>query len=153
MSVSTKRMSEKDFGQILRSAYSDEDKTISTSGFLDGKVGHRMQTTTVSSTIDDTRYFDEVSVQTCTLNSNTTVNVPNTGSLSVGQYVLLDLGEAGIPLNTTIASIDSEVQITLSAAATVSGSYSVHFANLLKRLRIVYNNSTHDILLDAARVE
>lgn len=153
MSVSSKQMSEKDFGQVLRSVFSDEDKTISTSGFLDGKVGHRMQITTVSTTIDDNRFFDEVSIQTCTLNSNTTVDVPNTGSLIVGQYVLLDLGTAGIPLNTTIASIDSATQITLSAAATVSGSYSVHFANLLKRIRLVYNNSSHDILLDAARVE
>ena len=153
--VSSKQMTDADASQVLRSAFNDNDMTISTSGFLDGKVGHRLKTKAVSATIDENLFFDQISNQTCTFtNGSAVVVVPNTINLAVGQYALLDVGTAGIPDDTTILSIDSSTQITLSANFTnTTGSYTGHFANLVKRIRILYNNSTHDILLDAARTE
>ena len=152
--VSSKKMSEKDGMQVLKAAFNDTDYTISTSGFLDGKVGHRIKTVNVSSTIDDNYFFDEINVETATFaNSSPVVTVGNTINFKVGQYVLLDVGNAGIPTGTTILSIDSSTQITMSASFTgSSGNQNLHAANLLKKLRLFFNNSTHDILLDAARV-
>lgn len=149
---SSKAMSPKDAAQVLRSAYSDSDCTLQTSGFLDGKVGHRILTTSLSATVDLNTYLDELIVDTCTLNSTTTVVVPNTINLSVGMTVLLDVGTAGVPAGTTIATIVDNTHVTLSQAATVSGSFSVHFANIVKKIQIAYSDSTHATLVDAARV-
>lgn len=153
--ITSKQMSEKDGMQVLRQSFNDNDATISTSGFLDGKVGHRIKTEAITANMDENSYFDEITVKTCTLTlGSAIVIVPNTIDLELNQFVLLDVGTSGIPDNTKILSIDSNTQITLTAAATAAtGPYTVHFANLLKRIRILYNNSTHDILLDAARVE
>lgn len=153
--VTSKQMSQKDQDQILRTAFNDNDGTISTSGFVDGKVGHRIKTQAVSSTIDESYYFDEVNTQDCdfTMGSPTVV-VENTIDFEVGQYVLLDVGTDGIPDGTTVLSIDSNTQITMSANFTgATNTYTGHFANLLKRIRIRYNNASHEILLDVARVE
>jgi hypothetical protein len=154
--VSSKQMSEKDASQVLRSVFNDNDMTLSTGGFLDGKVGHRIKTKYISGTIDENLFFDEISNLTCGLTTaSPVITVPNTIGLAVGQYVLLDVGTAGIPDDTTILSIDNTTnQITLSDNVTATtGNYTVHFANLVKRLRLCYNNSNHDILLDAARIE
>lgn len=152
--VSSKSLSQKDSGQILRAAFNDNDMTLSTSGFLDGKVGHRLKTKTVSATVDENLFFDEVYVESVSFtNGSAVVTVPDTINFKVGQYLLLDVGTAGIPDDTTILSIDSSTQITMSASFTAStGTYTLHSANLVKRIRLAYNNSTHDLLLDAARI-
>lgn len=152
--VSSKSMSQKDGMQVLKSAFNDNDMTISTSGFLDGKIGHRLKTKTVSATIDENLFFDEVHIETASFtNSSAIVTVSNTINFKVGQYLLLDVGTAGIPDDTTILSIDSSTQITMSASFTGStGNETLHVANLIKRLRLQYNNAGHDILLDAARI-
>jgi len=152
--VSSKSMSQKDGMQVLKAAFNDNDMTISTSGFLDGKVGHRLKTKVVSVTVDENLFFDEVHVETASFtNSSAIVTVSNTINFKVGQYALLDVGTAGIPDDTTILSIDSSTQITLSAAYTgATGTETLHVANLIKRLRLQYNNAGHDILLVAARI-
>lgn len=152
--VSSKSLSQKDGMQVLRAAFNDNDMTISTSGFLDGKVGHRLKTKIVTAVIDENLFFDTVSSDSSTFtNGSAVVIVPDTVNFKVGQYVLLPVGESGIPDDTTILSIDSSTQITMSANFTAStGSYELHVANLLKRLRLYYNNSSHDVLLDAARI-
>jgi len=152
--VSSKPLSQKDGMQVLRAAFNDNDMTISTSGFLDAKVGHRIKTKTVSSVVDENFFFDEVNIETATLtNGLATVTVGNTINFKVGQYLLLDVGVAGIPDETTILSIDSSTQITMSASFTgTTGSQSLHIANLIKKLRLCYNNANHDILLDASRI-
>lgn len=153
--VTSKPMSKRDPGQTLQSAFNDNDATISTSGFIDGKVGHRIKVTAISATMDESRYFDEINTEICTFtNGSPIVIVPNTTNFVVGQYVLLDIGNAGIPDGTTILSLDSSTQITMTNAFTGStGAQTGHFANLLKRIRVLYNNANHDILLDATRVE
>lgn len=152
--VSSKQLSQKDAGQVLKAAFNDGDMTISTSGFLDGKIGHRLKTKVVSALIDENLFFDEVSVETSSFtNGSAVVTVPNTINFKVGQYLLLDVGTAGIPDDTVILSIDSSTQMTMSASFTAAtGSYSLHVANLLKRIRLYYNNIAHNILLDAARI-
>lgn len=152
--VSSKQLSQKDGMQVLRAAFNDNDMTISTSGFLDAKVGHRIKTKTVSAVIDENFFFDEVNVETATLtNSSGVVIVGNTINFKVGQFLLLDVGVDGIPDGATILSIDSSTQITMSAVFTGStGSQNLHIANLIKKLRLYYNNSNHDILLDASRI-
>ena len=70
------------------------------------------------------RYTDLYSSQTGTLNG--TINVTglsSTAGLNVGQTV----SGAGIPVNTTIATIVSSTAITLSQAATTSGATTLVF--------------------------
>ncbi len=65
MANTTKQMSEKDFQQVLRGAFNDVDKTVSTNGFLVGKVGHRV-TSTISTTnvANDTETYEFFDVST-----------------------------------------------------------------------------------------
>ena len=151
---SSKLSSTKDMAQVLKYAFNDADMTISTSGFLDGKVGHRMLLTSPSSTIDINYYYDEVLVlPSISLTSSNTFVVPSVLNLSVGMTVLLDVGISGIPALTTIQSINVTTNtITLSAATTVTGTYTVHIANLLKILKLSYSDSSHTALLEAARI-
>ena len=75
--VSSKSMSQKDGMQVLKAAFNDNDMTISTSGFLDGKVGHRLKTKVVSVTVDENLFFDEVHVETASFtNSSAPSPVP-----------------------------------------------------------------------------
>lgn len=152
--VSSKRLSEKDPGQVMRLAFNDNDMTLSTSGFLDGKVGHRLKTLSPSSQIDKNYYYDETVTLTASFTSGSAVvTVPNVIGMAVGQTVLLDVGTAGIPDLTTILSINpTTLQITMSANFTnTTGSYTLHVADLLKIITLYYSNAAHDNLLDAAR--
>lgn len=151
MADTSKPMSEKDYQQVLRGAFNDTDKTISTNGFLVGKVGHKITKTVVSSTVDDFRYLDAVATKTGTLSSGSPIvtGLTRANELIVGQYIY----HADVPANTTILTIDSQSQITMSANATNSGSASLQFANLLYRLRIEYNNTAHDDVVVAERLE
>jgi hypothetical protein len=152
--VSSKKLSEKDASQALRLSFNDNDMTLSTAGFLDGKVGHRLKTLSPTSQLDNNYYYDELVVISAVFNNGSTVvSVPNTIGLQTGQTILLDVGLAGVPDLTTISSINVTTnQITMSASFTGSnGTYTLHSANLLKILTLYYNNATHDILLDAAR--
>jgi microcystin-dependent protein len=63
------------------------------------------------------------STQTCTLNSSTTVTVPDTSMLALGMQVT----GTGIPASTTIASVVNSTTITLSQAATLTQSSSLVF--------------------------
>lgn len=59
------------------------------------------------------------SVLTGTLNSTAVVTgIPSTN----GWYPNMNITGTGIPVNTTISSVDSATQITLSAAATINGT-------------------------------
>ena len=43
---------------VLRGAFNDVDASITTNGFLVGKVGHKVVRSVVSSTIDDYSFYD-----------------------------------------------------------------------------------------------
>ncbi len=43
---------------VLRGAYNDVDASITTNGFLVGKVGHKVVRNVVSSTVDDYSFYD-----------------------------------------------------------------------------------------------
>jgi len=66
-------------------------------------------------------------VMTGTLNTNTTITglSPNTSGIVVGTGVTANI--AGIPANTTVASIVNSTAITISSAATSSGSATLVF--------------------------
>ena len=118
----------------------DEGNFIS----ITAKVGHKITRTVVSApTIDDMRYFDIVVTRTSTTTNTSAVisGLAKTEDLAVGQYVF----GTGIPANTTIASIDSASQITLSAVATASGTVSLQYANLLMTLRITYDGTRTNV--------
>lgn len=151
MANTTKPMSEKDFNQVMRSAFNDEDKTLSTSSFVSGKVGHKITLTVVSTTVDDFRYLDAVNTKTGSLSSGSPIvqGLSNTNELSVGQYVY----HADVPANTKILSIDSLSQITLTNNATNTTSASLQFANLLYRIQIVYTDASHSTVSSVERVE
>lgn len=153
--VSSKPMSLKDFQQVLRSAFNDGDKAVTTSGFLDSKVGHKITVTNVNTTTDDYRSLDVVNTQTAVLTTGSPiVTLSDTSGMSIDQYLFLTIGTPGIPDNTTILSVDSSTQLTMSAAFTgVTGSYTFRVANLIKRIRLLYSNAAHDQLLDSERVE
>lgn len=152
--VTSKQISSTDADQVLRAIFNANDMTISTTGFVAGKVGHRIETEIISPTIDEYFYLDIVNTVTATITSaSPIVTMANTVPLMVGQYVSLPIGQSGIPRQTTILSIDSGTQITLSASATASGSVTLRTANLLRRELVEYNNAGHDILLTSERVE
>jgi hypothetical protein len=85
-----------------------------------------------------------------TTNLSPIVTVPNTADMQVGQYVFA----TQLPDNTTIISIDGPTQITVSANATAtSGSAALRFGNLLKRLRVTYDTSAKNAVVDSERFE
>lgn len=152
--ISSKRLSEYSNDQVLRKAQNNEDGSISVSGFVASKVGAKVTLTIVqaSPAIDDYRYLDVVQTQ----NGTTSIGLPTVTGFSnakadfqVGQYVI----GTGIPANTTILSVDSNSQITMSANATASGSVSIKFANLLYRIRLEFDDADRTNLLDAERLE
>ncbi len=152
--VTSKKMSDMDGEQILRSIYSDNDMTIATSGFVSGKKGHRIETRAVSLTVDEYRYLDIFNTQTGSITSGSAIVTGlNTSTLAVGDYVSLSIGVSGIPLNVKISTVDSITQVTLDTNATATGSVSLRFAKLLRRELIEYNNAAHDVLLISERVE
>lgn len=59
-----KPFSERDANQVLQSAYNDVDATISTNGFLVGKVGNQItlviSTTTIANDTETYSFFDGI---------------------------------------------------------------------------------------------
>lgn len=145
MANSTKTLSERDSGQVLQAAFNDNEKSLSVTSFAASKVGATITRTIVSSTVDDFRYLDVVATQTGSTHSNAVITglsnllSPNS-QIVVGQYVF----GANIPANTTVLSVDSETQVTLTNNASSSISTSLQFANLLYLLEITYDDSSHD---------
>ena len=142
MSNTTKQFSEYDGQQALQASLNDADKTFSVSGFISNKVGNTITRTIVSTTVEDYRFFDIVHTLTGTSTSTfpQVTGLNTTSGLIIGQYVF----NVNFPANTTILSIDSPSQITLSASASGSGSSTFQFANLLYLLEITYDDSSHD---------
>ena len=58
MAKSTKEMSKLDFEQVLKSSYTDEIASASTTGFVQGKIGHRVEAVDVSPTTLNISYYD-----------------------------------------------------------------------------------------------
>lgn len=58
MSVTSKRTPSVNSGNVLAGAYNPEDKSITTAGFLVGKVGHKVQKTDVDGVTEDYSYYD-----------------------------------------------------------------------------------------------
>lgn len=58
MSQSSKPMSERDGQQALQYSFNDVDKSLQVSGFLTGKVGHKVELSITQTTVpDDTEVF------------------------------------------------------------------------------------------------
>lgn len=55
---STKGMSSSDEDQVLRFAFSDEDRTIAVGSFVGLQVGHKVVRNVISSTVDDFEFYD-----------------------------------------------------------------------------------------------
>ena len=58
MSKTTKEMSEQDYQQTLRGAYNEVDKSLTTAGFVVGKLGHKIVKVNTAATIEDFSYYD-----------------------------------------------------------------------------------------------
>lgn len=62
MSQTSKPLSDRDANQALRGAFNDVDKSLTTAGFLTGKVGHKIAfaitTTSVPNDTEEYSYFD-----------------------------------------------------------------------------------------------
>lgn len=54
----TKQTSNMSEENVLRQIHNEIDGTISTNGFLVGKVGHKVTRTVISPTVDDYSFFD-----------------------------------------------------------------------------------------------
>lgn len=78
----------------------------------------------------------------CTFTSGqTTISLPDTSSIVVGQLVTST--QAGIASPSYVTAIQSSTSITLSAAATATGSNKVvHFANQIYGSMLVGKNSS-----------
>jgi hypothetical protein len=57
MSETTKRLSEYDQTQIMQKIY-NPDGSIAVGSFLAGKIGHKVERTAFSATVDDYEFFD-----------------------------------------------------------------------------------------------
>jgi hypothetical protein len=66
MNKTTKKSSRKDGIQTLQMAFNDQDASITTSGFLTGKIGHKItlqiQTTNVSDDTELYSFYDETTL-------------------------------------------------------------------------------------------
>lgn len=62
MSVTSKPNAAVNSGNVLAAAYNYADKSITTAGFLVGKVGHKVERTLVNDTTEDYSYYDESSL-------------------------------------------------------------------------------------------
>ena len=58
MSDSTKVPSEFDQVQIIQRVYNKEEKTLAVGSFVAGKLGHKIERTAVSATVDEFEYYD-----------------------------------------------------------------------------------------------
>jgi hypothetical protein len=54
----TKPLSTNDFEQAIQYAFNDADRTLAVGGFVSSKVGHNIQRTVVSPTVDNFSYYD-----------------------------------------------------------------------------------------------
>jgi len=147
--ISSKTLSEKDYPQIFQAAFNDNEKTLSVNGFVSGKIGSKITITNFSTTIDDVRFLDVINTQIATTtNLNPVITMASTAGLVAGMYIY----GVGIPANTTILSVDSLTQVTMSLNATASAPVTTKFANLLSTLRIVYDDVAHSNVLDVERI-
>ena len=152
--ISSKKFSNLDHKQVLQKAAGD-DGMLGVNGFANSKKGAKVNRTVVQATpaIDDYRFLDIVSTNSGTsTNGSAIVTIASTVDAVVGQYVYSDV-IAAIPNNTTILSVDSPTQITLSANAAFTGTSNIKFANLLRRLRISYDTSTRDNVDDVEALD
>jgi hypothetical protein len=58
MSQTSKQESVLNSNNAIRASYNAVDKSITTAGFLTGKVGHKIERVIVDSYTDDYKYFD-----------------------------------------------------------------------------------------------
>lgn len=62
MSQTSKPESVTNQGNVLRAAYNSVDKSITTAGFLTGKIGHKIERVIVDAYTDDYKYYDEANL-------------------------------------------------------------------------------------------
>lgn len=62
MSETTKTPSEYDQQQIFQRAYNKEGGSLTTDGFVVGKVGRRIVRSVISGTVDDYSYYDSTTL-------------------------------------------------------------------------------------------
>jgi hypothetical protein len=144
----TKQLSKRDSAQVLQAVFNEADKTLTTAGFIDAKVGHKITRTIVDSTTDDFRYFDvsqEYSVAIGPMDTTITVSNHN---ITVGSYVFIP---NIFPANTVVTAVTSTT-ITVSEPAATSHTGAMKIGKLLKRIRIIYDASRSNID-DTERVE
>jgi hypothetical protein len=58
MSETSKQATNAGMGNVMSSIYNPEDKSITTAGFLVGKVGHKIQYNSVTSSSERYDYYD-----------------------------------------------------------------------------------------------
>lgn len=59
MARTSKKETPYNTGNVLSSTYNSVDKSITTAGFLVGKVGHKIERVIVDTYVDDYKYYDE----------------------------------------------------------------------------------------------
>lgn len=58
MPLTTKPPTKLDYEQAIQGSYNDVNSTLSVDGFLTGKVGHRIERTTPSGTVEVYSFYD-----------------------------------------------------------------------------------------------
>ena len=58
MSTTSKTTSLLNGDNILRSAFNEEDKSLTTASFVSAKLGHKITRSIISATVDDFEYYD-----------------------------------------------------------------------------------------------
>jgi len=60
--TTSKQLSKLDYDQVIRATYNENDKSLTTSSFVDAKVGHKILRTAVDSVTDEFSYYDEATL-------------------------------------------------------------------------------------------
>lgn len=156
MATDSKSLSNLDANQVLKAAHNENNSTLGVDGYIAGKPGRRIvRADTASLPVglygDDFSYYDIVEYRLGSLVSASSVaTISSTTDIEIGQYI----SNPNLPVNTYVVSVDSPIQITLSANSnTTVSSVSLGIANLLMKVRVLYSDSDKTVLSSVERVE
>lgn len=62
MAETSKKEQRFNTGNVLASAFNPVDKSLTTAGFLTGKIGHKIEKVNVNATTEDYSYYDDTTL-------------------------------------------------------------------------------------------
>lgn len=60
--TTSKELAKLDYDQVIRATYNPDDKSVTTSSFVDAKVGHKILRNAIDSVTDEYSYYDDTTL-------------------------------------------------------------------------------------------